>query len=222
MMPYFNLAILYEQAVFFEKNNIEGDFVECGVWKGGSVGLMALANLKHSHTRRHIHLFDIFDNICEPDPEIDGEHAINKIKELVGKNDLEVKGRLIPLEGVYDSLGGKGTLDENRHLLEGLIGYDRNNIHYHKGWFQDTLPKDAIEIEKIAILRLDGDFYASTKVCLEYLYDKVVHNGLIIIDDCGTYDGCKKAVDEFRTKKNIHSFLHYSNPDCRYWFKNSM
>lgn len=222
MMPYVNLAILYEQAVFFEKNKIEGDFVECGVWKGGSVGLMALANLKHSHTRRHIHLFDIFDNICEPDPEIDGEHAIKTIKELIGKNDLEVKGRLIPLEGVYESLGGKGTLEENRHLLESLIGYDRNTIHYHKGWFQDTVPKDANEIEKIAILRLDGDFYASTKVCLEYLYDKVVHTGLIIIDDYGTYDGCKKAVDEFRTKKNIRSFLHYSNPDCRYWFKNSM
>jgi len=188
----------------------------------GSVGLRALANLKHSNTTRHIHLFDIFDNICEPDPEIDGERAIKAVKELTGRKDLELQGRLKPIEGVYDSLGGKGTLDGNRYLLERLIGYDRNSIHYHKGWFQDTVPKDEDEIEKIAILRLDGDFYASTKVCLEYLYDKVVPNGLIIIDDYGTYEGCKKAVDEFRMKKNIHSFLHYSNQDCRYWFKNSM
>ena len=222
MMPYINLAILYEQAVFFEKNRIEGDFVECGVWKGGSVGLMALANLKYGNTRRHIHLFDIFDDICEPDPEVDGERAIKAVKELTGRKDLEVSGRLKPLEGVYDSLGGKGTLEENRHLLESLLGYDRNYIHYHKGWFQETVPKDEKNIENIAILRLDGDFYASTKVCLEYLHDKVVPNGLIIIDDYGTYEGCKKAVDEFRMKKNIKSFLHYSNQDCRYWFKNSM
>ena len=165
--------------------------------------------------RRKIHLFDIFDNICEPDPEVDGEYAINQIKELVGKNDLELQGRLMPVEGVYDSLGGKGTLNGNQHLLESIIGYDKNKIHYHKGWFQDTVPKDVEEIEKIAILRLDGDLYASTKVCLEYLYDKVVPKGLIIIDDYGTYEGCKKAVDEFRKKKNINSFLHYSNPDCR-------
>lgn len=222
MMPYINLLTLYEQVAFIEKNHIKGDFVECGVWKGGSVGLMALANLKHSNTRRNIHLFDVYDNGSEPDPDVDGEFAINQIKELVGKKDLEVKGRLKSVEGAYESLGGKGTLEGNQHLLESIIGYDKNKIHYHKGWFQDTVPKDVHEIEKIAILRLDGDFYDNTKVCLEYLYDKVVPNGLIIIDDYGTYDGCKKAVDEFRMKKNIHSFLHYSNPDCRYWFKNSM
>ena len=116
--------------------------------EGRQCGFNGSSNLKHSHIRRNIHLFDIFDNICEPDPEIDGEHAIKTIKELVGKNDLEVKGRLIPLEGVYDSLGGKGTLDENRHLLEGLIGYDRNNIHYHKGWFQDTYPRMQMKLKK--------------------------------------------------------------------------
>jgi len=222
MLPYVNLLTLYEQVVFFERNHIEGDFVECGVWKGGSVGLMALANLKHSNTRRKIHLFDIFDNSCEPDPEVDGERAINETKEFVGKKDLELKGRLRTVEGVYDSFGGKGTLDGNQNLLESIIGYDKNKIHYHKGWFQDTVPKNIDEIEKIAILRLDGDFYANTKVCLDYLYEKVVPYGLIIIDDYGTYDGCKKAVDEFRKEKNINSFLHYSNQDCRYWFKNSM
>jgi len=222
MVPYINLVTLYEQVVFFEKNHIEGDFVECGVWKGGSVGLMALANLKHSHTRRNIHLFDVYENGSEPDPEVDGEYAINQIKELAEDKDLEVKGRLIPVEGVFDSFGGKGTLEENQHLLDNIIGYEKNKIHYHKGWFQDTVPKDVYEIEKIAILRLDGDFYANTKVCLEYLYDKVVPNGLTIIDDYGAYVGCKKAVDEFRMEKNINSFLHYSDPDCRYWFKNSM
>ena len=140
----------------------------------------------------------------------------------MGKKDLEIKGRLKPVEGVYDSLGGMGTLDENQQLLESIIGYEKKKIYYHKGWFQETVPKDADQINKIAILRLDGDFYTNTKVCLEGLYDKVVPNGLIIIDDYGTYVGCKKAVDGFRMKKAINSYLHYSDPDCRYWFKNSM
>ena len=74
----------------------------------------------------------------------------------------------------------------------------------------------------MALLRLAGEYYDSTKFCLENLYDKDMPKGLIIIDDYGTYEGCRKAVDEFRMKQNIDSFLHYSNPDCRYWFKNSM
>jgi O-methyltransferase len=221
MMPYINLASLYAQVIYFEKNNIEGDFVECGVWKGGGIGLMALANLKHSTKRRNLHLFDIFDNIGEPDPELDGELVVQQVKELAGNLNLDIKGRLKPIEGIYDQFGGKGTLEENKHLLEDVIGYEKAKIHYHKGWFEETIPVDKKEIDKIAILRLDGDYYSSTKVCLENLYDKVVPNGLIIIDDYGTYKGCKNAVDEFRVANNIKSFMHYSNSDCRYWFKNN-
>ena len=64
MLPYVNLVTLYEQVLYCEKRNIEGDFVECGVWKGGAVGLMALANLKYGTKRRKIHLFDAFEEIC--------------------------------------------------------------------------------------------------------------------------------------------------------------
>ena len=62
---------------------------------------------------------------------------------------------------------------------------------YHKGWFQETLPGVTKEIKQIAILRLDGDFYASTKVCLDFLYEKVVSGGFIIVDDYGTREGCR-------------------------------
>jgi O-methyltransferase len=221
MMPYVNLVSLYEQVVYVEQRQIEGDFVECGVWKGGSVGLMALANLKHAGKRRTLHLFDIFDDICEPDPAIDGELAVKEAKEFTGNKSMNVSGKLKPMVGFYDQFGGKGTLEENRSLLEEVIKYDKKKIFYHKGWFQDIVPVAKNEINKIAILRLDGDYYASTKVCLDNLYEKVVPSGLIIIDDYGTYEGCKKAVDEFREKNNIKSFLHYSNSDCRYWFKNN-
>ena len=148
MVPHINLLTLYEQVAFIEKHHIEGDFVECGVWKGGSMGLMALANLKHGDTRRNLHLFDVFGSGSEPNPDIDGRFAIKQIQDLTGSKSVDLKGRLLPVEGVYDSLGGKGTLKENQHLLERIIGYDTNKIHYHKGYFQHTLPQDAHEIEE--------------------------------------------------------------------------
>ena len=75
------------------------------------VGLMALANLKHANTRRHLHLFDVFDSGSEPNPDVDGSFAVKKIKELTGCKKVDLKGRLIPVERVYDSLGGKRTLE---------------------------------------------------------------------------------------------------------------
>ncbi len=219
MLPYSNLLTLFEQALFCEKNEIEGDYVECGVWKGGAIGLMALVNLHYGKTRRNIHLFDAFEEICAPDESIDGKKAIEEVKSLMGKN-AKVSGELISLKGVYDKFGGPGTIEENKKLFEETIHYPTGNIVYHKGWFQDTVPQSSRTIEKIAILRLDGDWYASTKVCLDNLYDKVVIGGIIIIDDYGSYEGCKKAVDAFISNRKIKTFINYSSMHCRYWIKN--
>jgi len=208
------LFSLYRQALFCEEHNIAGDFVECGVWKGGAVGLMALVNLKHGSERRHIHLFDSFEEICEPDEDIDGDRAIREVK--MWNNNGGTKGRLIPLKGCYDNRGGPGTIQENEHLLEDTISYDPQYIHYHKGWFQHTLPEQHSDIDKIAILRLDADWYASTKICLEYLFDKVITGGFVIIDDYGAYDGCRKAVDEYLNSIGMPLFLNYVNNDIRY------
>lgn len=219
MLSYQNLATLYEQVSFCEKADIEGDFVECGVWKGGSVGLMALANLKEGKKRRQLHLFDAFDDICEPDPEKDGERAISEMKYLANRDRSSLKGKLIPVKGIYDSHGGHGTTEICKKLLIDIINYTEDNIHFHVGWFQDEIPKALNDIQKIAILRLDGDFYASTKFCIETLYDKVVSGGFIIIDDYGAYDGCKKAIDDFFESRNLSFFLNYSDMtggECRY------
>lgn len=218
MLPYVNLVTLYEQVLFCEKNGIEGDYVECGVWNGGAVGLMALANLKHGFERRNLHLFDAFEEICAPDEEIDGERAINEVKQILGKNAF-TKGELTPLKGIYDKFGGPGDIKACKSLIENTIGYPTNYVHYHKGWFQNTLPGKSKEITKIAILRLDGDWYESTKVCLENLYDKVVPNGIVIFDDYGLYAGCKKAVDEFFVSRNKSYYLNYSSWACRYIIK---
>ncbi|HXI69239.1 MAG TPA: TylF/MycF/NovP-related O-methyltransferase [Verrucomicrobiae bacterium] len=85
-------------------------------------------------------------------------------------------------------------------MLTKEIGYDPGFLHFLKGWFQETMPKDSSQISQIAILRLDGDWYDSTRVCLEFLYDKVVPGGFVIIDNYGAYEGCRKAVAEFRQK----------------------
>ena len=219
MMPHVNLVTLYEQAVYCEKFNIPGDFVECGVWKGGAVGMMAMANLNHGIERRTLHLFDAFTDICEPNPEIDGEKAMSDVKRLADVDAADVKGEVKPIVGFYDSMGGFGTIDICNELLVDKIGYDPKYIRYHKGWFQDTIKTSSESIDQIAILRLDGDWYESIKVCLDHLYDKVVSGGMIVIDDYGYYDGCTKAVDEFLEERNIKTFLSYSNYGCRYFVK---
>ena len=68
-------------------------------------------------------------------------------------------------------------------------------------------------------MRLDGDWYASTKVCLDCLYDKVVSGGFVIVDDYGYYEGCRKAVDEFIDKKRVEVFLSQIDYGCVYWIK---
>jgi hypothetical protein len=212
MLPYGRLYSLYDQAVYCERAGVAGAFVECGTWKGGAVGLMALANLAHGKARRPIHLFDSFESIPEPDAAVDGAKAVSEARAA----GAEAHGRLVPLANFYES---SGTLQINRELLETTIQYSPDSLHYHQGWFQDTLPRDAAGVGEIAILRLDGDWYASTKVCLDHLYHQVVSGGFIIIDDYGCYEGCKKAVDEFMERNGITSYLHQIDYQGRYLIK---
>lgn len=214
MLSHSRLVTLYQQGAHCEKYNIPGSFVECGTWRGGAVGLMALVNMEYSANRRHLHLFDSFDSIPEPDATIDGDKAIAEAKAIGGGTE----GKLVPLTGIYSSIG-EPDLEVNKTLLEETIGYDSDFIHYHKGWFQDTVPKDAASVGEIAILRLDGDWYASTKVCLDHLYDQVVSGGFVIIDDYGYYEGCKAAVDEFMENHHIKAFLNHIDETGRYWIK---
>ena len=118
--------------------------------------MMALANLRHGRQRRYLHLFDSFQEICEPDAAVDGERALRQVSEFTG-NDGCGKGKLQPVSGIYDRFGGPGTLEENQQLLEKTIGYPKEFVHYHVGWFQNTIPAGHQSIGPIAVLRLDGD-----------------------------------------------------------------
>lgn len=207
------LSNILEMTRYVVGNKIKGDFVECGVWKGGSVALMAYS-LKQLNNLRKIHLFDVFDNICEPDSKVDGERAVREVGGLEF-----AKGRLKPVDGLYESKGGAGNESEVYILLKDQVEYPAEYIYIHKGWFQETLPICHSDIEKIALLRLDGDWYASTKVCLEYLYGKVSIGGVIIIDDFYTYEGCRRAVEEFWDLRNIKPFTTKVSADCLFWIK---
>jgi hypothetical protein len=216
MLTYPRLVTLYQQAVHCEARSLPGSYVECGSWRGGAVGMMALANLKHGKRRRPIHVFDSFEGIPEPDAALDGAKAVEQVRSVGG----EARGRLAAVSGFYEKFAdGVGDLESNRHLLESIIGYDPSCLHYHKGWFQDTLPQVAPGMGEIAILRLDGDWYASTAVCLEHLHDHVVPGGFVIIDDYGCYEGCRRAVDEFRNERGITAFLHHIDGEGRYWIR---
>ncbi|MCF6351474.1 MAG: TylF/MycF family methyltransferase [Cyclobacteriaceae bacterium] len=208
------LRNIIETTQYILDNAIGGSFVECGVWKGGSVALMAYV-LKKGSDYRPIHLFDAFDDICEPDAAVDGERAI---LEVGGKHNAT--GKLNALKGIYDVKGGHGDELKVQNLLTNSIGYPLEKLVFHKGWFQDTVPMNTID--KIALLRLDGDWYASTKVCLEHLYDKVVDGGVIIIDDYYTYEGCSKAVNEFWNLKKFKPFTIKVSNDCLFWIKSSL
>ncbi len=204
------LITLYQQVAHCERQHIPGALVECGVWKGGSVGLMALASLRFGEGRRDLHLFDSFEGIPEPIAEVDGAKAVRVVR---GARNATGKLRVA---WDYAERGGPGSEAESRRLL-GSLGYDLLRVHIHKGWFQETVPRDATGIGPIALLRLDGDWYDSTRVCLAHLCSQVTPGGFVVVDDYGCYEGCRRAADEFLSTKAPAPFLHHVNRDVRYW-----
>ena len=191
---------------------IEGDIVECGVWMGGCSAAIAQTLLAHKD-ERVLHLFDSFDDICEPLP-IDGKKLIKQVGGI--KN---AQGRLRPVKGFYKKrkLSGPGNEKHVHDLLTKIVGYPKEKVKIHKGWFQNTMVPCSKEIEKIALLFLDCDLYISIKLCLENLYSKLSKGGIIMIDDYNNYSGCKKAVDDFLKEQKIH--VKFNTVDLACWIK---
>lgn len=215
MVPEAGLVSLWRQVQYCEERELPGAFVECGVWNGGACGLMALANLRFGKQRRHLHLFDAFTDICQPDPTLDGDRAVQEAQAWAGLDRSALSGALEPMKGFYAHKGGPGSVERVRQLLERELGYPSEYIHCHVGWFQDTLPQVAPSIGPVALLRLDGDYYASTKVCLDHLGNQVTDGGFLVIDDYGIYDGCRRAVDEFLATQPP-AFLHQATQSIHY------
>lgn len=167
-------------------NNIPGVFVECGVAAGAQIAAMQLANTEH----RLIMAYDSFEGI-----PLAGVHDITQPGIGLPKHNVntDIQERLVS-SGI--SSHSVETVKNNLHRLS----ISTENIQFIKGWFQNTLPFN--QIDSIALLRLDGDLYESTMVCLEYLYPKVSKGGFIIIDDYAL-PGARKAFQEYAKSNKI-------------------
>lgn len=184
------------------KNNIEGDFVECGVWRGGSMMITALVLMNMKITNRKILLFDTFEGMSPPtnnDVDYKGDLAnANYLKNIDADKNLN--------NWCYSSLD-----DVKANLFS--TGYPKDKIHFIKGKVEDTLPND--NCDKIALLRLDTDWYESTHHELKYLFPLISKKGFLIIDDFGHWKGARKAVEEYFIENNIDMFLNRVDYSCR-------
>ncbi len=205
MVSYRGLCNLYELAMLVEKNKMEGCFVECGVWRGGCAAVMAYV-VRRFGSKRKIWLFDSFRGL--PDPtENDGQW----VRDAAGGNMREI------FTNINWCLASR---EDVIHIFSSLGLYDTNNIMIVEGWFQDTLPEFKNKVGPIAILRLDCDWYESTKCCLGNLYNNVICGGYVILDDYGSNQGCKKAADEFLNTQKINiPVLKQADEDCYYFQK---
>ena len=160
------------------KNNIPGDLIETGVWRGGATIFMRAILKTHKSTNRTVWVADSFEGLPAPNPKdypADTGINLNSIPYLA-----------VSLETVKANFKKYDLLD--------------HQVKFLKGWFKDTLPH--APIRQLAVLRLDGDLYESTMDTLKYLYPKLSIGGYIIIDDFSIAP-CRQAVADYRAKHNI-------------------
>lgn len=188
------LVTLSRSIDYVVENNIQGDIVECGVWKGGSMMMVAKRLEKLKNTSRKLFLFDTYEGMSEPGTVDIAWDAISAEEKLNSSDKFE--GRNV---WCYSTLG------EVKNNLK-LTGYNNDNMFFIQGKVEDTLPHSSIG--KISLLRLDTDWYESTKHELDCLYDKLEIGGILIIDDYGHWQGAKKAVDEFIKERGLKLFLN--------------
>lgn len=195
---------LWNQSCKLLRDGVPGCFVECGVWRGGSSAVMGLA-IRHFRQKRDLHLFDSFEGLPEPTQK-DGEMA----KAYSG-------GRASgELKSVNQCRAG---LEEVQTFLLEHLGLDPSQVHFHVGWFQNAVPSVASGLGPIALLRLDGDWYESTKLCLDHLYPLVSSGGIVVLDDYFPWEGCKLATDEYRARHGILAPLEKIDCDAVCWIK---
>jgi O-methyltransferase len=178
------------------ERGLAGDFVECGVWRGGSSMAAALTFLSQGDTHRTIWLFDTFEGMTPP-RELDrsaADGAPASAKYEVTRTDAGSSWCLAEIDDVEANLRG--------------TGYPIEQLRFVKGPVELTLADPDNLPDRIALLRLDTDWYESTRVELEALFDRVEPGGVLIIDDYGAWEGARKAVDEFFAGRPERYLLH--------------
>jgi O-methyltransferase len=190
---------------YINNENIEGEFVECGVWKGGN--LIIYNNLiEKFNLNKKIYAYDTFAGMSEPTIHDTNILDINAKKEWENSqktNEVNLSFNCYSsLNEVKDNI--KNNSDKENSL---------KNLNFIEGKVEETLKVKQNLPDKISILRLDTDWYESTKAELEILYPKLSKNGILIIDDYGHWKGARKAVDEYFNDKKV--VKHYIDFSCR-------
>jgi O-methyltransferase len=171
---------------YITSNKIAGDIVECGVWKGGSMMAVAYTLIEVGDLNRNLYLYDTFEGMALPTEK---DVSFSNIDAL---SQFSQKWCYSPLEEVMSNIDS--------------TAYKPERVHFIKGRVEETIPQHIPD--KIALLRLDTDWYESTKHELEHLFPKLVSGGVIILDDYGHWRGCKQATDEYIQNNNISILLN--------------
>jgi hypothetical protein len=177
-------------------DGIPGDLIECGVWKGGACIFMRGILKAHGATDRTVWVADSFCGLPDPDPQTD--------------EGLDLSADRFPQLAV--SLAAVQRNFERFGLLDG-------QVRFLPGWFSETLP--SAPLERIAVLRLDGDLYSSTMDILTNIYDKISPGGFVIVDDYGVIPQCARAIDEFRAARGITTPIERVDCTGVFWRKES-
>jgi O-methyltransferase len=193
MLPEERLVHLGQVVQAILAADVPGAFVECGVWRGGASFLMADL-LRRAHVSdRTVWLCDSFEGHRPPE-EIDGLKALEYARNT--DSPAYRDNCRVALESVQQSAQKLG-----------LTGHTR----FVKGWFDETLPASREQMGPIALLRIDCDWHASVRCCLEQLYDQISPGGFIILDDYFDYDGCAIAVHEWLAERRLKDRIQTVN-----------
>jgi O-methyltransferase len=173
---------------------VPGDLLEAGVWRGGLTIFMRGILAAHGVEDRTVWVADSFAGLPQPDPARDPDDALaHELLACVG-------GLAVSADEVRGAFRDHDLLDDRVRFLE--------------GWFSDTLPGP---VEQLAVLRLDGDYYESTRDVLRALYPKLSPGGYVIVDDYGLPVGCRRAVDEYRAEQEIEEPILMVNERIACW-----
>lgn len=177
------------------KNNIEGDLIETGVWRGGATIFMRALLKVYNINDKVVWVADSFAGLPKSDEK---KYTMDK-----GDKHYTKKQLVVSLDQVKNNFSKYGLLD--------------NQVKFLKGFFKNTLPN--APIQKLSLLRLDGDMYESTMDALTNLYSKLSVGGFIIIDDWNSVKGCKMAVEDFRKENRIKDEIVEIDWASIYWKK---
>ncbi len=184
MLPYVRLRALAQIAEALERARTDGDYVQCGVWNGGSAAILG-SEIWRNGSRRRLWLFDSWEGQATP-----------------SNVDLSRSGER-GQAGMF-----RGSLPTAEQLLFRRLRLPSDRVQLVPGWFSETLPAWKDRIGPISLLHIDCDFHDAVKLCLEELVPHVSSGGCVVVDDYGEWAGCRRALDEYLARTGMRVTLH--------------